>query len=117
MRHFSVEYNSAEVTTLSLSLLTDRTLLLRAHKDVSEVAFTTKCKDVLAKYNVTRKEYYCVCWANCPWRPRTDIEAEFFAEFVRRLLRNRIIRQPVMGIIYLIILIIGFTGIYYYKYC
>ena len=113
---FSASGHSDEVTTLSLSLLTDRTLMLRAHKGVAEVAITSKCKGVLAKYNVTRKEYRCVCWAYCPWRPLTDIEEEYFAEYSRKIVRKRIIRHTVMGIIYSFILIFGLTGIDYSKY-
>ena len=109
-KRLSVEYNSDEETTLSLSLLTDRTLLLRAHKDVSEVAFSTKCRGVLAKYNVTLKEYYCVCWANCRWRPPTPVEAEQIATFRKAIIRDTKIRQIVVGIVYAVILITGVTG-------
>ena len=68
------------------------------------------CRGVLAKYNVTLKEYYCVCWTNCRWRPPTPVEAEQIAKFHKAIIRNTKIRQIVLGIVYAVILITGVTG-------
>ena len=68
-------------STISSILLTDRTLLLG------------KCRFVLEKYNVTMTEVYCVCYANCPWRPPTDFEKEMKKEFGRRVIQTGFYRM------------------------
>ena len=99
---------------MSLSLLTDRTLALREHEDVVAVLLTGKCRFVLAKYNVTLKEYYCVCYMNCPWRPHTEEEAAYWIKLFEMIADKAYIRKRVLGIVYPVILILGITGICIY---
>ena len=101
---------STEVETISNILLTDRTLSLREHADVSAVLLSGKCKPVLAKYNVTLTECYCVCYANCPWRPPTEFEEEMKKEFRRIVVQERFYRQLILGVAFPVIFLLGLTG-------
>ena len=106
----TVNDHTEEATTLSSILLTDRTLSLRAHKEVSETVLTSKCQKTLDKYNVTRKEYVCICWVNCPWRPLTEEEIELEKEFGRIVNWNLFLRQIYIGTFYSLIFVFGVTG-------
>ena len=72
------------------SMLTDRTISLREHKDVAKSVLTGKCRNILAKYNVTKKEYSCVCWVNCPWRSLTEEENMLNQAFIDLVLGRHI---------------------------
>ena len=102
--------HSTEATTISLSLLTDRTLALRELEDIKPLVNSDKCIPQLRKYNATLKEANCVCVANCPWRSRTDIEEQILEEFIRKIERKRIFRHTIVGTAYTIIFILGLTG-------
>ena len=102
--------HSTEATTISLSLLTDRTLALRELEDIKPLVNSNKCKLQLRKYNATLLESVCVCFANCPWRSRTDVEEQILEEFIRKIVRKRIFRLSIVGTAYTIIFILGLTG-------
>ena len=104
---------STEVTTISSMLLTDRTLALREHEDVAAVILSETCRNVLNKYNVTMTEVYCVCYANCPWRPLTDLEKEMRKEFIRSIIQDTFYRKLFLGVTYPLIFILGVTGMIY----
>ena len=104
----------AEVTTISLDLLTDRTLSLRQDADVFGVLYKSECEDVLySKYNVTRQEFDCVCYSYCPWRSLVEDEAALYRVFLNQIKRKRQIRQTILGTAYSIIFILGVTGTIY----
>ena len=102
--------DSTEATTISLSLLTDRTLALRELEDIKPLVNSDKCIPQLRKYNATLKEARCVCYANCPWRSLTDIEEQILEEFIRKIDRNRFFRHTIVGTAYILIFILGLTG-------
>ena len=106
----SVQDQTTEVTTISSTLLTDRTLSLREHEDVAAVLLSGKCRFVLEKYNVTMKEVYCVCYARCPWRPRTEFEKAMVKEMTRKNIREVFLLQLSWGITYPLIFVLGLTG-------
>ena len=95
---------------MSFSLLTDRTLFLRELEDMSAVVQTSKCIEVLAKYNATRIEVLCVCSMICPWRPSTDEEMKLYDAWEKNLMPKARLRQIFLGISYPLIFIIGVTG-------
>ena len=66
--------HSAEVTTVSGPLLTDRILALRALEEVSSVLLTGLCRRAVIQYNATFEEMTCVCFGQCPWRAPTEQE-------------------------------------------
>ena len=96
--YISVTNDSAEVTTVSLSLRTDRTLSLRAHKEIAESVLTLKCHGRLKKYNATREEIVCVCAANCPWRSLTDEELEIRKQSRALIIWKDFVRKLAFGI-------------------
>ena len=106
----SVQDNSAEITTVSLSLLTDRTLALREQEGISNTLSSGKCHSLLEKYNATQTEVYCVCWANCPWRPPTEFEKEMKKEFIRVMNQTTFYRKLILGLAFSVIFILGVTG-------
>ena len=118
---FAYLYNSlpvsdtvAELTTVSLDLLTDRTLSLREDADVFGVLYKSECEDVIYnKYNVTRKEYFCVCYSYCPWRSLIEDEAVLYQVYIDNMNREIQIRQTILGTAYSIIFILGVTGTTY----
>ena len=101
--------HSTEATTISLSLLTDRTLALRELEDIKPLVNSGKCMLRLRKYNATLKEARCVWFANCPWRSLTEIEEQILEEKYRRILHNRILRQTILGTAYILTFILGLT--------
>ena len=105
--------HSAEVTTVSGPLLTDRTLALRALEEVSSVLLTGLCRRAVIQYNATFEEMNCVCFGQCPWRAPTEQEKEMVAEmdeFRRIIAYKRRLRKIIMGIAYSAIFILGATG-------
>ena len=106
----SVFYHTTEATTVSLDLLTDRTLALRELEDIKPLVNSDKCRLRMRKYNATLKQTTCVCFANCPWRSLTDIEEKMVEEQIRITLRNRILRRSIVATAYSLIFILGLTG-------
>ena len=106
----SVFYHTTEATTVSLDLLTDRTLALRELEDIKPPVHSDKCRLRMRKYNATLKEARCVCYAKCPWRSLTDIEEQILEERYRRILRGTIHRHSIVATAYTIIFILGLTG-------
>ena len=104
---------STEVTTISSILLTDRTLSLREHEDVAAVIMTGKCRVVVRKYNATRQEFLCICYANCPWRPPTEFEQEMKTKLNRIVLQWAYYRTIITGTAYCSVFILGVTGMIY----
>ena len=103
-----IEY-STEITTISIELLTDRTLSLR--KEIPDSILTSKCEGRLKKYNATRKEVVCVCYSLCRWRPPTEFEKVMNAELTRQNIRDTKIRSITLGTIYTVTFILGITGL------
>ena len=64
----------------------------------------------LEKYNVTMTEYYCVCYANCRWRPLTKFEKEMEKEISRRNAFVGYLRKGILGVTYPVIFVLGVTG-------
>ena len=95
---------------MSSALLTDRTLALRAHKEIAESVLTYKCYHRLRKYNATRTEYLCVCWAKCQWRPPTEAEKLIIVRYVLLIQWKRKVRQITLGTAYSVIFVLGVTG-------
>ena len=108
--YFSDLDYSYEVTTRSSTLLTDRTLALRAHKEIAESVLTDKCYHRLRKYNATLNEYYCVCWANCRWRPLTEAEVVIREKYRQIILVTTKVLQITLGTTYSVIFVLGVTG-------
>ena len=64
----------------------------------------------MERYNVTMKEVLCVCYARCPWRPRTEFESAMVKEMSKRNIREGFLLQLSLGITYPLIFVLGFTG-------